>query len=55
MKLKQSQNKEERLPDACMRRWWFQLYRNVYPFINDNVELFGVEAAGEGANTKSMH
>ena len=25
-----------------------------YPFI-DNVELFGVEAAGEGANTKSMH
>ena len=24
------QNKEERLPDAIgMRRWWFQLYRNV--------------------------
>ena len=51
------QNKEERLPDAIVAcvGGGSNSIGTFYPFINDNVELFGVEAAGEGANTKSMH
>lgn len=48
------QNKEERLPDAIVAcvGGGSNSIGTFYPFINDNVELFGVEAAGEGANTK---
>ena len=51
------QNKEERLPDAIVAcvGGGSNSIGTFYPFINDNVELFGVETAGEGANTKSMH
>ena len=47
------QNKEERLPDAIVAcvGGGSNSIGTFYPFINDNVELFGVEAAGEGANT----
>ena len=50
----QIQNKEERLPDAIVAcvGGGSNSIGTFYPFIKDNVELFGVEAAGEGANTK---
>lgn len=49
----QMQNKEGRLPDAnvaCVGGGSNSI-GTFYPFIKDNVKLFGVEAAGEGANT----
>lgn len=50
----QIQNKEERLPDAIVAcvGGGSNSIGTFYPFINDNVELFGVEADGEGTNTK---
>ncbi|HCG75732.1 tryptophan synthase subunit beta [Staphylococcus caprae] len=49
----QIQNKEGRLPDAIVAcvGGGSNSIGTFYPFIKDNVKLFGVEAAGEGANT----
>ncbi len=49
----QIQNKEGRLPDAIVAcvGGGSNSIGTFYPFIKDNVKLFGVEAAGEGENT----
>ncbi|MBU5271016.1 tryptophan synthase subunit beta [Staphylococcus caprae] len=49
----QIQNKKGRLPDAIVAcvGGGSNSIGTFYPFIKDNVKLFGVEAAGEGENT----
>ena len=34
-----------------MYRWWLKCNQYIYPFIKDDVALYGVEAAGQGEDT----